>query len=321
MMPPLLATGLLDRLLPMHLWLDATGSIRNAGPTLARLLGPSGAGQAFFQRFRVVRPAGIVAMPGLLETAGATLGLAERGGRGLRLRGLAHPDGAGGAVLSLSFGLGVVEAVCRHSLTQADFAATDLAVELLFLVEANRTVTGEFRRLSQRLERARNLAEAEALTDALTGLRNRRGMELALEAAHGSGGAFGLMLLDLDGFKQVNDRLGHAVGDALLRAIADILREETRAGDTVARMGGDEFLILLPGMALPEGMTRIAGRILARFDQPFPVGAGEVRIGASIGMVLHGGAGPPDPAALLEAADGALYTAKAAGRGRAVMAD
>lgn len=314
---PPLGGDLLDRLMPLHLRLDAAGTIRHAGPTLARLLGPAARGQNFFRRFRVLRPGGIAAMPGLVAAAGATLALAERGGRGLRLRGQAHGDGAGGMVLGLSFGLGVVEAVGRHGLTQADFGPNDLAVELLFLVEANRAVTEEFRNLSQRLEAARLSAATAALTDVLTGLANRRGMDLALEAMGSA--AFGLMQLDLDRFKQVNDSLGHAAGDALLREVARALRAETRAGDTVARMGGDEFLILLPGARGAAELGRTAARIIDRLSQPIRLEVGEARIGTSIGMVLHPG-GRPALADLLAAADAALYAAKAQGRGRAVMA-
>jgi diguanylate cyclase (GGDEF)-like protein len=316
-MEPSLGGDLLDRLMPMHLRLDAVGSIRHAGPTLERLLGPGARGQNFFRRFRVLRPTGIVAMPGLVAAAGATLALAERGGRGLRLRGQAHVDGAGGVVLGLSFGLGVVEAVRCHGLTQADFGPSDLAVELLFLVEANRAVTEEFRHLSHRLEAARRSATAAALTDVLTGLANRRGMALALEAMGSA--AFALMQLDLDRFKQVNDRLGHAAGDALLQEVARLLQAEMRAGDTVARMGGDEFLILLPGMRREAEVGRVAARIIDRLSQPIRLEAGEARIGTSIGMVLHPG-GRPALADLLAAADAALYAAKAQGRGRAVLA-
>lgn len=144
----------------------------------------------------------------------------------------------GGAFLNLSFGIGVAEAVRRHALTVEDFAATDLTVEMLYLVEAKTAVMDELRNLNRRLQGAKVAAEEQALTDQLTGLRNRRALDLQMKALIRLGASFGLMHIDLDFFKQVNDTLGHAAGDHVLREVARVLTQETRATDMAARVGG-----------------------------------------------------------------------------------
>ena len=162
-------------------------------------------------------------------------------------RGLAVPLDGGGVLINLSFGMTVVEAVRDHRLTDADFAPTDLAMELLYLVEAKTAVMQELRDMNRRLEGAKTAAEEQALTDTLTGLRNRRAMDMALSRLMLRGTPFGLMHLDLDFFKAVNDTLGHAAGDHVLRQVARVLRVQMRGGDTVARMGGDEFVVAPAG--------------------------------------------------------------------------
>jgi diguanylate cyclase (GGDEF)-like protein/PAS domain S-box-containing protein len=154
----------------------------------------------------------------------------------------------------------------------------------------------------------RRLAEE----DALTGLLNRRSLENAVAARLAAGGGGALLLLDLDHFKFVNDSFGHAAGDDLIRAVAAVLREQTRGEDVIARLGGDEFAILLPGAGHDEA-DAIAARLLAGIEAERPTG---LHIGASIGAATFEG-GPADEAGdLLVAADIALYEAKGAGRGR-----
>ncbi|RGP37063.1 GGDEF domain-containing protein [Pseudotabrizicola alkalilacus] len=315
----------MNQLMPMHLHLSACGRITALGPTLAKIaaqakIGAGGAltGQDFFQLFDVRRPAGVTAMADLSARQGERLHLGLRGGD-VAFRGLAMADVSGGIVLNLSFGIGVAEAVRAHALTNADFAATDLTVELLYLAEVKRTVLGELQRLNQRLQGAKIQAEEQALTDTLTGLRNRRALDLRLAQAVAGAAPFALLRLDLDRFKAVNDTLGHAAGDHILRMVAQILLAETRSGDLVARVGGDEFVILLPDLIRMPRLIAVANRIVAAIARPVEFEGHICQIGASVGLTVSTLYAPLTGDAMLQDADTALYAAKRDGRGR-VMA-
>jgi diguanylate cyclase (GGDEF)-like protein len=166
------------------------------------------------------------------------------------------------------------------------------------------------------LRRSRRRALALAATDPLTGLANRRRAERWLAAA----GPAACLVVDLDGFKAVNDAFGHPAGDAVLRSVAETLAGAIRSGDRLARLGGDEFLVLLPGTD-PAGALVVAERIRARLaglavDLPGPDGGPPRRaaVRASVGAAARR---PDEPAArLLARADAALLRAKAAGRDR-----
>jgi diguanylate cyclase (GGDEF)-like protein/PAS domain S-box-containing protein len=152
--------------------------------------------------------------------------------------------------------------------------------------------------------------------DALTGLLNRRGLDdqLAQAMAHAQRHHVptALLLLDLDGFKLVNDRLGHLAGDRFLRTVVQGLRDRLRAGDTVARLGGDEFAIVLPYAQAADAQV-IAGELLAVVrDSAAEVTGGELVITASIGIVALGLTGQ-DLVAAMAAADKAMYEVKHAG--------
>lgn len=155
-----------------------------------------------------------------------------------------------------------------------------------------------------------------ALHDALTGLANRplllETMTRELAGARRDGSLTGLLFLDLDGFKPVNDRLGHAFGDHVLVQTAARLQRSVRACDMVARVGGDEFVILLPSLSSPDALNIVAERVRAAVCEPIASTAGPIQIGVSIGReVVRGGDGTA--ADLLARADVAMYAEK---RGR-----
>ena len=156
--------------------------------------------------------------------------------------------------------------------------------------------------------------EAQATTDQLTGLANRRRFYDCWQTAlHGQVGPTALLYIDLDGFKPVNDALGHEAGDAVLAGVADRIREVVRVGDVVARLGGDEFAVILPWTG-DETAGVVASRIVASIAEPFATPFRPVNIGASVGVItaLQGA----DADGELRRADTAMYAAKAAGRGR-----
>lgn len=158
----------------------------------------------------------------------------------------------------------------------------------------------------------------QAFHDSLTGLANRALFEDRLENALArltrAKGVLGVLFLDLDDFKAVNDGRGHNVGDELLRAVSDRLRGTIRAGDTLARIGGDEFAVLVEGKEA-SGAPQTAKRILEALRSPFVVGTGGARVRASIGLVTTTNS-QESTQELLRNADIAMYAAKNAGKGR-----
>jgi diguanylate cyclase (GGDEF)-like protein/PAS domain S-box-containing protein len=163
----------------------------------------------------------------------------------------------------------------------------------------------------------------QALHDALTGLPNRVLFQDRLrQSLHRDSrpkrrvtGRHGILFIDLDDFKVINDTLGHRIGDELLVAMARRLEESLRAGDTAARLGGDEFTVLLENVAGIEDAERAADRILDELRQPFELDGHQVVVSASIGIAL-GNPGVDNPDDLLRSADTALYEAKGRGKGR-----
>jgi diguanylate cyclase (GGDEF)-like protein/PAS domain S-box-containing protein len=182
---------------------------------------------------------------------------------------------------------------------------------------AERHAVGILRDITERKEWEARILEM-ARVDGLTGLANRRVFAEAIRQAIGrvtrGGMAFAVLYLDLDHFKDVNDTLGHPVGDLLLKAVADRLRASIRSADTVARFGGDEFAVLQTGLRDPEDAAALARNLIEMLGRPYVIGGNELRSGASIGVTVYGPDGR-DVESLLSHADIALYRAKSEGRG------
>lgn len=312
---------LLARFMPLHMVLGLDGVVQSVGPTLSRIL-PDQAlvGARFEDLFEVKSPGGALTVAEVLARAGHRFRLVPRHGPRIGLRGLGMvlPDGEA-VLLNLSFGIDLIEAVREFGLTDGDFAATDLAMEMLYLAEANAAVTRELRGLNLRLEGARLAAEEESLTDPLTGLRNRRAADLFLERLCAVKASFGLLHMDLDFFKTVNDTLGHAAGDQVLAQVGQVLRGQTRAEDCAARIGGDEFVVILAERTDPAMLQAIAERIIRMVSLPIAFDGQVCQISASIGIVRSTDYAAPEAAVMVADADRALYAAKHAGRRRAVV--
>jgi len=175
----------------------------------------------------------------------------------------------------------------------------------------------ESRQRAERADREREVLQTLAHTDALTGLPNRRGLETELAAALPHANAQRLLavgLIDLDGFKAVNDRLGHDAGDELLIAVSARLRSELRHRDVVARLGGDEFVILARDLASEQDAWQLGRKLVASFTQPFSIRGQTCQVGLTMGFALAPLDGS-DAAGLLRRADAAMYAGKQSGKG------
>lgn len=328
---------ILHALTPMHVVLTPEGRIRQAGPTLHKIVPRPLEGAMFVDIFDVYRPWPARSMAQLLQTEGRKLSLrlrptpagpadaqnemADDATQPHDLKGMLVATGDGGAVMKFGFGLGLLEAVHRNRLTSTDFSPTDLAIEMLWLMEAKALAFQASRSLNTRLQDAMVRAEERAFTDTLTGLRNRRALDATLERITRQGQAFSLMHLDLDLFKQVNDTMGHAAGDHVLRTAARAMLEETRKDDTVARVGGDEFVIVFASLTRPPRLAELAERLISRIEQPVPWEGRLCRISASIGITIAEEGSPLTPEQMIDQADVALYASKRAGRARFTFFD
>jgi diguanylate cyclase (GGDEF)-like protein/PAS domain S-box-containing protein len=177
--------------------------------------------------------------------------------------------------------------------------------------------TSERRRAEQERFQAQTQILHMSRHDVLTGLPNRllfreRLERALLEAAADT--SLAVLTLDLDGFKAVNDTYGHPVGDVLLRQVADRLRACVRESDTIARIGGDEFVVVQPSLHRPDDSESLAKRIIVSFEEPFDLDGLSVSVGTSVGIALSPAAGQSVDQ-LVRASDIALYRAKAEGRG------
>ncbi len=222
------------------------------------------------------------------------------------------------ALATLTIGLIAVAPALGDSLRIA-LAALALSVIVFAVVRQ----TGQLRERDRMIEAERRAAESQARLqhlahhDPLTGLPNRTllrdRVQRALSAAQRRNSRTALLFLDMDQFKEVNDSLGHAIGDALLRHVAGLLLEAVRTADTVSRQGGDEFAIVLPEVEDIDGVVRVAEKIMQISAGTAQIEGHELRLSMSVGVALY-----PDNASdfdsLLQCADAAMYRAKAAGR-------
>jgi len=311
----------LDRLRPLHVIVSLDGKILRAGPTVSKLRpGQDLVGSPFLSHFDFRLPRDVASVADLAGRSGASLRLSLRDHARTGLKGQVVGLECGRAVLiDLSFGIAVVDAARRFALTSSDFGGTDLGIEMLFLAEAQHAALAETRRFSRRLDSARAAAEMEASTDRLTGVRNRRAMDHLLSDLIAQAAPFSLLQLDIDNFKEINDRFGHPGGDAVLREVAAGLQDCVRQGDMVARIGGDEFVVIVPRATSGPPADALAERILERLAFPIADGDPPWRLRVSLGALFGEPGGWASAEDVLDAADAALFAAKRGGGGRFVV--
>ena len=315
---PRLGKHALDTMMPLHCWVGPTGHIIRAGPTLQKLLPEKQImGRRLTEVLEFRRPKLVQKINDLLAEDGGRVQALFRDQPRTPIKGLAIPLAKGqGVLLNLSLGISVADTVRRYSLTGNDFAASDPTVEMLYLIEAQALILGESKNLNSRLQGAKIAAEEQAFTDTLTGLKNRRALDhLMTRLITAKGPArFGLMHLDLDFFKAVNDTHGHAAGDHVLQKAAQIFVEETRRDDIVARIGGDEFVLILVDCDDLKRLNKVASRIIARLEEPIHFDGNICRISASIGTTVSTFYTELEADRLSNDADTALYASKNRGR-------
>ena len=194
-----------------------------------------------------------------------------------------------------------------------------LPMTAILIVASVLILQWQLKPLVEKLVRSREQIRHLALHDPLTGLPNRSLMNdrlrMALETGRRNSRAVAVALVDVDGFKQVNDTLGHEAGDDLLRLVASRLSSCVRASDTVARLGGDEFVLILPEIRSREAVLMVADKILAEFAIPVELEERSYFIHLSIGFSVSS-PDTQDDQALLRQADMAMYSAKKSGGGR-----
>ena len=207
--------------------------------------------------------------------------------------------------------------------TAEDAEVLELLAGHASAVLANLERTVELAEANRELRQARDEAQRQALHDSLTDLPNRTLLRDRLQQAILVGDrdktSVALLIMDLDRFKDVNDTLGHHTGDELLQQVGVRLRSIVRASDTVARMGGDEFAIVLPMAANAGAAARVAQSLVKALEKPFTLAGHQVSVGSSIGIAMYPEHGT-DVKTLMRHADVAMYVAKRSGSGHAVYA-
>jgi two-component system cell cycle response regulator len=214
----------------------------------------------------------------------------------------------------------------RYKIAALEAGARDFIAKPYDLLELKMRIRNllEVRLLYKTIAEQSRVQQELALHDALTGLPNRRlltdRIETTLQHARRNNEVIAVMYMDLDGFKEINDCHGHQCGDDLLRMVAQRLRGTMRREDTVARMGGDEFVMLLVDIASADDVMRPAAKTVQAMATPFNIGDLSLQVSASIGIAMFP-ADAQDAEALIARADEALYAAKRSGKNRFHFAD
>ncbi|MBK5333918.1 MAG: EAL domain-containing protein [Ilumatobacteraceae bacterium] len=322
-----LSPAMLDVAFPFHLALDRNLHITQAGSSIQRLHREAMVGTAFSALFEVATPKIGTSFEAFAGRPRSLFLLRSLTRPGLLLRGQVLHDPMADCLFFVgSPWLTQTSAFASLGLTLTDFAASDAVVDYVLLLQNQSSSLTEARDLAERLHRTAQQLTHQAFHDPLTGLPNRAmlldHLRRSLEPSVGNARHITVLMLDLDGFKAVNDSYGHPAGDAVLAIIGNRLRSVSREGDIVARFGGDEFALVLEpsGSRSDLGASTaddVAKRVLRVLAEPIPLPscpAITVPISASIGIAhAHGTETAED---ILRNADLAMYSAKAHGKSR-----
>ncbi|MEM7439704.1 MAG: GGDEF domain-containing protein [Pseudomonadota bacterium] len=316
--PVSLTGAAMETLMPFHIRTDPGGEIVHLGATLQKLLGGTPAQSKLFDIVDVHRPSSIDCFDQLKGQTGRKLTLRLKELPDYSLKGVAVEAADGGLLINISLGLNVGTLVAQQGLGHRDFSPADPTIEMLYLFAIQKVLKSASESLNRRLQGDKTAAEEQASTDSLTGLANRRALEQHMERllSRRRTEPFGLMQIDLDYFKAVNDTHGHAAGDFVLKTVSDRLRNTVRPGDVIARIGGDEFVVILADLPGADFLEKVAGRIIERTCQPIGFEDIICKVGASIGGTVVSLQTKKTASDLLADADQALYASKAHGRGR-----
>lgn len=312
----------LDALMPFHVVIDAKGQIFQIGRSLQKVLTDEQCkAKDAFDILEFRRPVGVKSADHLGRLVGQRV-LVQLADRPFgSMPAVVIPLKDNGYLINLSLGAQVVRVLQKEELLAKDFAATDASVDMIYLLEVQSAVLTASRGLNTRLHGDKLRAEEQAYTDSLTGLSNRRALRRhilrLLEAEFAP--EFALILIDLDYFKQVNDTYGHAAGDHVLKEIGKRLKSVARSTDMIARVGGDEFVMVLGQFSDDKTLQSLGERLIARLSTPVKMDDETYEIGASIGAAIVDPNADTSPDQLLEKVDEALYRSKSLGRGQVTL--
>ena len=312
-----LPQGALNVLFPMHVILGTRGDIVQMGPTLRKVMGRDLCGVSFFEAFSIKKPRSIVDLTSLKAADGSKIvitGALPNGDR-IEFRCLVTQMGEtyDQMLIDFSFSSDFVDLVQSLNLSSKDFKPNDFSLDLIYTIETQRTLIEDSHRLTLALEHSKKEAEEAANIDVLTCIANRRALYTnlfnILSCPDKSANSF-LFHIDLDEFKAINDSFGHSAGDYVLRHTASILREVAGENDLPARIGGDEFALLVSGLHSISDAVTLANGIRDRINSPLNFEGHVFKVGVSIGVVDLNEHPNDTPDQLFSCSDIALYEAK-----------